>query len=99
MNYSLEDTVMEELERAVCRLESMGTILASLCAPDQALPDLSSLADLGSLISRQSMDVLSLLAEKEPLKPASIVTVVHEDDHEADAPMPRIWFIPEIPSD
>jgi len=98
MNYVIEERVMEELERAVCRLESMGTILASLCEADRNTPDVSALADLGALISKQAMDTLNLLAEKEQLK-VSIKLANLTKAPEKEANMPRIWFIPEIPSD
>jgi len=97
MTYLFESRTLEELERAVCRLESMGTILRSLCAPDQALPDLSSLADLGTLISRQAMEALDLLGEK-----AAGTQLRHRPMPRAsseEAPVPRAWYVPEIPSD
>lgn len=98
MHYLIEDTVMEELERATCRLESMGTILSSLCGPDKSVPEMSSLSDLGSLISRQAMDILNLLAEKEHLRPAPL-RVVNDDHTCQEESGPRIWFVPEVPSD
>lgn len=103
MKYLMEDTVIEELERAVCRMESMGTILNSLCGPDRDAPDLTSLADLGSLMSRQAMDALNLLAEKEKAKPVRVDAddrpANHHNKKVPEYELTRIWFVPEIPND
>lgn len=100
MHYLIEAKVMEELERGACRLESLGTILSHLCDPDaHRTPDLGSLADLGSLISRQAMDLLELLAEKLRLQPKAVPDFPEQTRHDPSAHLATLCFVPEIPSD
>ena len=66
--YTLEREKMTHLEALLCRLESMGAILTALCDPDHKPPEISSLADLGRVISRDAMEGLDLMAEAEPLE-------------------------------
>ena len=46
------------LDTTICKLESLGTILTQLATMENQYPDLSSLADLGRLISEQAMIAL-----------------------------------------
>ena len=71
MNSHFENALVEEMEKALSRLESMGTILASLCGPDREMPDLTSLADLGHLIAREAMDTLNLVTDEKQHRPGS----------------------------
>ncbi len=100
MHYTIEAKVMEELERGACRLESLGTILSHLCDPDaRRTPDLGTLSDLGTLISRQAMDLLELLAQKLRLQPKAVPDLAPETDHEPLTPLAALCFVPEIPTD
>lgn len=99
MHYLIEDTVIQELERGASRLESMGTILTQLCDPDGKRPDLSSLADLGSVIARQSMELINLLAEKLRLEPMPDLQRTPNERRPSTAVFTNICFVPEIPSD
>ena len=96
MNYLIDEGTVKELERSISRLESMGTILEDLCAPDRDIPDLTSLADLGSLISQQAMMGLDLLAEKEEIQ-----TIPDKPKFQptTDLVTTKVWFVPETPND
>ena len=56
-----------ELERCLCKLESLGCILESLCDPERELPDVTALADLGRIIAAEAMEGLDLLGFREPI--------------------------------
>ncbi len=100
MHYLIEAKVMEELERGACRLESLGTILSHLCDPDaHRTPDLGSLADLGSLISRQAMDLLELLGEKRRLQPKGVPDFATEPRREPSTHLAALYCGAEIPCD
>lgn len=96
MKHLLASGVMEELEKTVCRLESMGSILSNLCAPDREAPDLTSLADLGSLICRDAMEALGLLSENEIVDESANG---EEKSRARVVELPRVWFVPGIAND
>ncbi len=97
MKFVFDESTVEELERTASRLESMGTILQDLCAPDRDVPDLDALADLGSLISQQALMGLDLLAEKK--QPLAEEQSSFAANANSEFPTARIWFVPEIPND
>jgi hypothetical protein len=56
---------VEELDKAICKLESMGTILTQLATNEGQELELSSLADLGRIIQSLAMEALDLTTEIE----------------------------------
>ena len=86
MDYLFHAPVVEELERIVSSLESLGSILTSLSHPDHELPHPSCIADLGRLISKEAMEALSLLAERVVSNPPQACQVGEG---------PHAWFVPE----
>ena len=56
----VENEAYVQLDKTICKLESLGTILTQLTTMESQDPDLSSLADLGRLISEQAMIALDL---------------------------------------
>ena len=55
-----------ELDKTICKLESLGSILIRLVENESQEPDFSELADLGRIISEQAMTALDLLHDQRP---------------------------------
>lgn len=101
MKYMFDPSQLEELEQTLCTLESLGTILKSLCDPDREAPDLTSLADLGDVIAKNAMQGLNIVCEKERVSahkeegafPRKVA--VNQGGPIPEFSKKRIWFVPE----
>jgi len=64
MNESTQDP-LTHLDEAICKLESMGTILTLLATTEAEEPEMTSLADLGRIIQSLAMEALEIVSDME----------------------------------
>ena len=58
-----KESILSEIELRVCELESLGESIRILCIQESEVPDLTCLADLGKLVSRQAMATIDFILD------------------------------------
>ena len=61
------DERIEEIDLALCRLHSMGTVVAQLSIMECQEPDLTAMADVGRIITEVAMDTLNKVQDGQEL--------------------------------